>query len=131
MNDRRRSKPSCVCLSDLETSSIYYCSGTYRRNRIHLRKSNETPPGIRHRPDQASGDRTTRRDDRSTRRDDPMARSDDLMTRRDDPVMRRDDRTARSDDPMARHDDPTSREEVNESDAMNEPNFTSKRDAKK
>ena len=82
-------------------------SGTYRRNRIHLRKSNETPPGIRQRPDQAS-------DDRTTRRDDPKAR-------RDDPTTRLDDRTARRDDPLARRDDPTSRDEVNESEAMNEP----------
>ena len=103
-------------------------SGTYRRNRIHLRKSNETPPGIRQRPDQASDDRTTRRDDPKARRDDPttrrddrMARRDDRMARRDDPTTRRNDRMARHDDPMARRDDPTSRDEVNESEAMNEP----------
>ena len=124
-------------------------SGTYRRNRIHLRKSNETPPGIRQRPDQARYDRTarcddrtarcgdrterredpmTRRDDRTARRDDPMARRDDPMTRRDDRTARRDDPMARRDDPMtrrddrtARRDDPTSRDEVNECEAMNEP----------
>ena len=118
-------------------------SGTYRRNRILLRKSNETPPGIRHqRPDQSSDDRTTRRDDPKARRDDPTARRDDRTARRDDPTTRRDDRTARRDDPMtrrddpttrrsdpmtrrddplARRDDPTSRDEVNESEAMNEP----------
>ena len=75
-------------------------SGTYRRNRIHLRKSNETPPGIRQRPDKAS-------DDRTTRRDDPMTRCDDRMARRDDP--------------LAIRNDPTSRDEVNESEAMTEP----------
>ena len=124
-------------------------SGTYRRNRIHLRKSNETPPGIRQRPDQASDDRTTRRDDPKARRDDPTTRHDDRMarrddrmarhddrmarrddrtarrddptTRRDDRMARRDDRMARHDDPLARRDDPTSRDEVNESEAMNEP----------
>ena len=138
-------------------------SGTYRRNRIHLRKSNETPPGIRQRPDQASDDRTTRRDDPKARRDDPttrrddrmarrddpttrrddrmarrddpitrrddpttrrsdpMTRRDDRMARRDDPTTRRNDRMARRDDPLARRDDPTSRDELNESEAMNEP----------
>ena len=103
-------------------------SGTYRRSRIHLRKSNETPPRIRQRPDQASDGRTarrddptTRRDDRTARRDDPMARRDDPTTRRDDPMTRCDDRMARRDDPLARRDDPTSRDEVNESEAMNEP----------
>ena len=103
-------------------------SGSYRRNRIHLRKSNETPPGIRQRPDQARDDRTARRDDpttrlddRTARRDDLMARRDDPTTRRDDPMTRRDDRMARRDDPLARRDDPTSRDEVNESEAMNEP----------
>ena len=73
---------------EVETNSV-----TYRRNRIHLRNSNETPPGIRQRPDQPSDDRTTRRDDRTTRRDDPMAR--------------RDDRTVRCHDQKARRDDPT------------------------
>ena len=82
-------------------------SGTYRRNRVHLRKSNEKPPDIHQRPDQPS-------DDRTTRRDDPMAR-------RDDRTARRDDRTARCDDRTTRRNDPTSREEVNESEAMNEP----------
>ena len=82
-------------------------SGTYRRNRVHLRKSNEKPPDIHQRPDQPS-------DDRTTRRDDPMARRDDRMARRDD-------RTARCDDRTTRRNDPTSREEVNESEAMNEP----------
>ena len=82
-------------------------SGTYRRNRVHLRKSNEKPPDIHQRPDQPSDDRTARRDDR-------MARRDDRTTRRDDPMARRDDRTTR-------RNDPTSREEVNESEAMNEP----------
>ena len=75
-------------------------SGIYRRNRIQLRKSNETAPGIRQRPDQPSDDRTTRRDDRTTKRDDPMARRDDRTTKRDDPM---------------------SSGEVNESEAMNEP----------
>ena len=89
-------------------------SGTYRRNRAHLRKSNEKPPDIHQRPDQPSDDGTARRDDRMARRDDPMARRDDRTTRRDDPMARRDDRTAR-------RNDPTSREEVNESEAMNEP----------
>ena len=55
-----------------------------------------------------------RRDKRTTRRDDPMAR-------RDDRTARRDDRTARRDDRTTRRNDPTSREEVNESEAMNEP----------
>ena len=50
-----------------------------------------------------------------------MARRDDPTTRRDDPMTRRDDRMARRDDPLARRDDPTSRDEVNESEAMNEP----------
>ena len=87
--NRRLDERSC----EVETNS-----GTYRRNRIHLRKSNETPPGIRQRPDQASDDRTTRRDDRTARRDDRTAR-------RDDPTTRRDDRTARRDDPTTRRDD--------------------------
>ena len=89
-------------------------SGTYRRNRVHLRKSNEKPPDIHERPDQPSDDRTARRDDR-------MARRDDRTTRRDDPMARRDDRTARRDGRTTRRNDPTSREEVNESEAMNEP----------
>ena len=124
-------------------------SGTYRRNRIHLRKSNVTPPGIRQIQDQASDDRTTRHDDPTTRRDDRTARRDDRTARRDDPTTIRDDRMARHDDPMARRDDPTtrrdypmtrrgdriarrddllarrddptSRDEVNESESMNEP----------
>ena len=75
-------------------------SGTYRRNTVHLRKSNEKPPDIHQRPDQPSDDRTARRDDR---------------------MARRDDRTARRGDRTTRRNDPTSREEVNESEAMNEP----------
>ena len=37
-------------------------SGICRRNRVNLRKSNETPPAILQRPDQPSDDRTVRRD---------------------------------------------------------------------
>ena len=103
-------------------------SGTYRRNRVHLRKSNEKPPDIHQRPDQPSDDRTARSDDRmarrddgTTRRDDPMARRDDRTARRDDRTATRDDRTARRDDRTTRRNDPTSREEVNESDAVSEP----------
>ena len=50
-----------------------------------------------------------------------MTRRDDPTTRRGDPMTRRDDRMARRDDPLARRDDPTSHDEVNESEAMNEP----------
>ena len=105
-------------------------SGTYRRNRVHLRKSNEIPgpPDIHQRPDQPSDDRTARSDDRmarrddgTTRRDDPMARRDDRTARRDDRTVRRDDRTARRDDRTTRRNDPASREELNESEALNEP----------
>ena len=62
-----------------------------------------------------------RRDDRTARRDDPMTRRDDPTTICDDRTVRRDDPTTRRDDPLARRDDPTSRDEVNESEAMNEP----------
>ena len=103
-------------------------SGTYRRNRVHLRKSNEKPPDIHQRQGQPSDDRTAKRDDRTARRDDRMARRHDRTTRRDDRMTRRDDRTTRHDDPMARQDDrtarrddPTSREEVIESEAVSEP----------
>ena len=92
-----------------------------RRNRVHLRKSNEKPPDIHQIPDQQSDDRTARRDDRMARRDDRTTRRDDPMARRDDRTARRDDRTARRDDRTTRRNDPTSREEVNESEAMNEP----------
>ena len=51
-------------------------SGTYRRNRVHLRKSNEKPPDMRQRQDQPSGDRTTRHDDPTARRDDPTSREE-------------------------------------------------------
>ena len=117
-------------------------TGTYRRNRFHLRKSNEKPPDIHQIQGQPSDDRTARRDDRTAghddrtpRRDDRTARRDyrttrrnDRTVRRDDTTARRNDRTVRRDDTMARHDDrtarrgdTTSREEVNESEAVSEP----------
>ena len=38
-------------------------SGTYRRNRVHLRKSNEKPPDVHQRQGQLRDDRTARCDD--------------------------------------------------------------------
>ena len=84
-------------------------SGTYQRNRVHLRKSNEKPSDIRQRQDQPSDDRRARRDYRMARRDDRTTRHDDRTAIRDGRTTRHDDPTARHDDPTAKRDDPTSR----------------------
>ena len=90
-------------------------SGTYRRNRVHLRKSNEKPPDIHLRPDQPSDDRTDvmiewrdaiieRRDVMIQWRDAMIERRDTMIERRETMIERRDAMIERRDAMIERQD---------------------------